>query len=36
MNPERINQLADDLDKVQAINPGNFNMSHWGMTCSEI
>ena len=30
MNTERINQLADDLDKVQAVNPKGFNMSTWG------
>ena len=30
MNVERINQLADDLDKVQAVNPDKFRMSVWG------
>ena len=30
MNVERINHLADDLDKVQAINPNGFNLSVWG------
>ena len=30
MNTERISQLADDLDKVQAVNPHEFNMSNWG------
>ena len=30
MNAERINQLADDLDKVQAINPNGFNLNVWG------
>ena len=30
MNADRINQLADDLDKVQEINPDKFRMSVWG------
>ena len=30
MNIERINLLADDLDKVQAINPDKFRLSVWG------
>ena len=30
MNVERINQLADDLDKVQAVNSTQFSMSYWG------
>ena len=30
MNVERINQLADDLDKVQVFNPDGFKMSAWG------
>ena len=35
MNVERINQLADDLDKVQAVNASQFNMSNWGYAMFE-
>ena len=30
MNVKRINLLADDLDKVQTINPDSFKLNVWG------